>query len=46
MQEEDFRLMSARATAEVMLSTVKVQDPENLTCDMYVIAFFILSGNY
>lgn len=37
MQEDDFRMMSARATAEVMLSTVKVQDPENLTCDVDIL---------
>ena len=43
MSEDELRLMSARATAEVMINTVKVNDSEHPWFDMYVLStwFFV-----
>ena len=45
MSEDELRLMSARATAEVMINTVKVNDSEHPWFDMYVLSTLLFLFN-
>ena len=45
MSEDELRLMSARATAEVMINTVKVNDSEHPWVDMYVLSTLLFLFN-